>query len=432
MVRKIGIAFFALIVTVAALAQEPGVKWFKGSLDKAMEAAKKEDKIVFIDFYADWCSPCKMLDKMVWQDADSARQIKAMKVIPMKMDAEKEGLEAARKYSVRSYPTILFIDRDGKEIARIAGFKDKNDVIENIRKNSTDPRTLESMKSEYEKSPGDLVLASGLARKLLAVGTKESVDEAKVMLEKIFKEDPENRKGVGAQALVDRFTIGLEELDTIERRLRSIDSVRRYLGNEISLLWDEEPMQFADIESAIKVMSSGTSRRFAEIAEPKLKSVLAKAEKLKGATVDIEQIMNLEDTYITGAENPDAREISNIYFDIAACFAKDATSLNEIAWHNYAVQRKLEESAKFAEKAVELGNDPNCIDTLAHVLMSLGMKEKAIQKEKEAIAILKSKGDDKRAAEFERILSLFEKNELDQLAAGVTPVEKRLKRAEEK
>lgn len=432
MVRKIGIAFFALIVTVAALAQEPGVKWFKGSLDKAMEAAKKEDKIVFIDFYADWCSPCKMLDKMVWQDADSARQIKAMKVIPMKMDAEKEGLEAARKYSVRSYPTILFIDRDGKEIARMAGFKDKNDVIENIRKNSTDPRTLESMKSEYEKSPGDLVLASGLARKLLAVGTKESVDEAKAMLEKIFKEDPENRKGLGAQALVDRFTIGLEELDTIERRLRSIDGVRRYLGNEISLLWDEEPMQFADIDSAIKVMSSGASRRFAEIAEPKLKSILAKAEKLRGATVDIEQIMNLEDTYIAGAENPDTREISNIYFDIAACFAKDATSLNEIAWHNYAVQRKLEESAKFAERAVDLGNDPNCIDTLAHVLMSLGMKEKAIQKEKEAIAILKSKGDDKRVAEFERILSLFEKNELDQLAAGVTPVEKRLKRAEEK
>lgn len=432
MVKKIGIAFLTLIITAAALAQDPGVKWFKGSLDKAMEAAKKEDKIVFIDFYADWCSPCKMLDKMVWQDADSARQIKAMKVIPMKMDAEKEGLEAARKYSVRSYPTILFIDRDGKEIARMAGFRDKNDVIENIRKNSTDPRTLESMKSEYEKSPGDLILASGLAKKLLAVGTKESVDEAKAMLEKIFKEDPENMKGLGAQALVDRFAVGLEELDTIERRLRSIDGVRRYLGNEISLLWDEEPMTFADIESAIKVMSSGASKRFAEIAEPKLRSVLAKAEKLRGAKVDIEQIMNLEDTYITGAENPDTRELTNIYFDIAACFAKDATSLNEIAWHNYCVQRKLEESAKFAEKAVELGNDPNCMDTLAHVLMSLGMKEKAIQKEKEAIAILKSKGDDKRAAEFERILSLFEKNELDQLAAGVTPLEKRLKRAEEK
>ncbi|HPA28005.1 MAG TPA: thioredoxin family protein, partial [Acidobacteriota bacterium] len=118
MVKKIGTALFALVVTVAALAQEPGVKWFKGGVDKAVEAAKKEEKIIFIDFYADWCYPCKMLDKMVWQDPDSARQIKAMKVIPLKMDAEKEGLDAARKYSVRSYPTILFIDGEGKEIAR--------------------------------------------------------------------------------------------------------------------------------------------------------------------------------------------------------------------------------------------------------------------------------------------------------------------------
>ncbi|HNT18656.1 MAG TPA: thioredoxin domain-containing protein [Acidobacteriota bacterium] len=432
MVKKIGTAFFALVVTVAALAQEPGVKWFKGGVDKAVEAAKKEDKIIFIDFYAEWCYPCKMLDKMVWQDPDSARQIKAMKVIPMKMDAEKEGLDAARKYSVRSYPTILFIDGEGKEIARIAGFRDKDDVIENIRKNCADPRTIESMKAEHEKNPGDLILAAGLAKKLQAAGTRESVDEAKAMLEKIFKGDPDNGKGIGAQALVDRLAIGLEELDAIERRLRSIDSVRRHLGNEVTLMWDEEPMKFADIESAIKLMSSGASRRFGEIAEPKLKAVLARAEKLRGATVNIENIMNLEDTYITGAENPDTREISNIYFDIAACFAKDATSLNEIAWHNYSVQRKLEESAKFAEKAVELGNDPNCMDTLAHVLMSLGMKEKAIQKEKEAIAILKSKGDDKRAAEFERALKLFENNELDQLAAGVTPLEKRLKRAEEK
>lgn len=429
MVNKIGIAFFTLIFTVATLAQEPGVKWFKGSLDKAMEAAKKEDKIVFIDFYADWCAPCKMLDKMVWQDADSARQIKAMKVIPMKMDAEKEGEEAAVKYKVKAYPTILFLDREGKEISRTSGFRDKEEILKIIRKNCEDTRSIDSLRDAYGKNQDDIAMASILAKKLISSEDKKSIEEAKAILEKIFKADPENKRGAGAQALIDRFSLGLEELENVQRRLLSLEAIKKALGADISLLWDEEPLKLGDLQTTIKVLGEGVSKHIARETAPKLREILEKAEKFRGQDVDISGLMEFSGVFDSGNEN--LRELSDIYFDIAACFAKDATSLNEIAWHNYTVQRKLEESAKFAEKAVELGNDPNCIDTLAHIQMSLGMKQKAIEKEKEAIAILKSKGDDRRAAEFERILSLFEKNKLDQLAAGVEPSGKELKRAKE-
>lgn len=432
MMKKIGVFLLAVMLSAVLFAEDAGVKWFKGDLNKAMEAAGKDNKIIFIDFFTDWCAPCKTLDKMVWQDADAARQIKGMKVIPMKLDAEKEGLEAAKKYSIRAYPTILFLDKSGKEIARSSGFRDKDDVIRMISKNCDDPRTLDSLKAAYEKNPEDLTLAVTIAKKMVSASeSRQTIEDAKLLLEKIFKADPDNKKGFGAQALVDRFAIGLGELDSVGRRLRSLDNIRRYLGNDISLLWDEEPVKLKDIDTAFKMISSGANKHFAEIAAPKLKEVLGKVEDLKNADVDISKLMDLEDSFISGAENPDLRELSNLYFDIIGCFAKDANSLNEVAWHNYRVQRKLEESADLARRAAGMKNDPNCLDTLAHVLMSLGMKEKAMEIEREAIEILKQKGDAKRAEEYSQALSHFEKGQLDQLAPGVEPQNKEIKRAEE-
>jgi len=104
-------------------------KWVKGDLQKALNSAKKEEKIVMIDFYTDWCMPCKILDKTVWQDDEVGKKIKGMPLIPLNLMQKKKEQIAAKKYSVKVYPTILFIDSDGKEIVRVLGFSDKETIL---------------------------------------------------------------------------------------------------------------------------------------------------------------------------------------------------------------------------------------------------------------------------------------------------------------
>ena len=112
----------------AAEAAAPGVKpelgpWMKdGDFSAALARAKKEKKYVFIDFYATWCGPCKMMDRQVYTDSTVAKA--AAKFVNRKVDAEKgEGIELAKRYGITAYPTMVIVDATGKEVNREQGFR---------------------------------------------------------------------------------------------------------------------------------------------------------------------------------------------------------------------------------------------------------------------------------------------------------------------
>jgi len=86
-----------------------GIKWAK-SYSAAVAEAKATDKLVMIDFYTDWCGWCKRLDKDTY--TDSRVIALAGRMIPVRVNAEKEGLQAAQKYRITGFPAILFINGD--------------------------------------------------------------------------------------------------------------------------------------------------------------------------------------------------------------------------------------------------------------------------------------------------------------------------------
>ncbi len=81
------------------------------------EALLKENEIVFVDFFATWCGPCKMLAPEIEKLADEyVGQVPVVKV-----DVDEEP-ELARRYNVMSIPT-LFVFKNGEAVATMMGFQ---------------------------------------------------------------------------------------------------------------------------------------------------------------------------------------------------------------------------------------------------------------------------------------------------------------------
>lgn len=92
--------------------------------DNFEEEVLKSEKMVLIDFYADWCGPCKMLAPIV---EEVASEHEDLKVVRINIDNEES---IAMDYQIMSIPTLVLI-KDGKEVDRVIGYVQKK-VIETM------------------------------------------------------------------------------------------------------------------------------------------------------------------------------------------------------------------------------------------------------------------------------------------------------------
>ncbi len=91
-------------------------------------AHKTKNGIVLVDFWADWCMPCKMMAPVlndVAQATDGTASIYKLNV--------DEQQQVAARYGIRNIPTMILF-KDGKEVERIIGVKPKDYIISSINK----------------------------------------------------------------------------------------------------------------------------------------------------------------------------------------------------------------------------------------------------------------------------------------------------------
>ena len=108
---------------------EKGIKFIEQDWSQALEQAKKENKFVFLDIYAVWCGPCKMLKRNTFTDAKVAEFFNN-NFVNVSVDGEKSiGPELAQKFSIQGYPTLIVTDANGKPILYTVGYVDADYLL---------------------------------------------------------------------------------------------------------------------------------------------------------------------------------------------------------------------------------------------------------------------------------------------------------------
>lgn len=115
------------------------VKWNPYS-QELIENAAESSKPVIIDVYADWCGPCKLMDKHVFSDPEVIKLSENFITIRLDITRKVQDQdEILKKYSIEGAPTIIFFDKNGKEIPelRIEAEVDRDEFLSHMKKSLT-------------------------------------------------------------------------------------------------------------------------------------------------------------------------------------------------------------------------------------------------------------------------------------------------------
>ena len=135
--------------------QGQGMEFFHGTWAEALEEAKKQDRIIFVDAFAVWCGPCKMMAQNVFPD-EKVGAFYNRNFINLKLDMEKgEGLEFRKTYPVAAFPTLFYIDAEGKVVQQVRGAQDVNGFLELGKKVMAKADRSGQYAAEYEKGNRD-------------------------------------------------------------------------------------------------------------------------------------------------------------------------------------------------------------------------------------------------------------------------------------
>jgi thioredoxin-related protein len=113
--RLLTVAFFALL-SLPTFAEE--VNFINDNVRAAIDRAAVEGKLVFLDFWADYCSPCKLMEKYTFTDPSVIERMNGS-YVPVRINIETfDGYDLKAQYNVKLLPTIIVLNSKGKQVAR--------------------------------------------------------------------------------------------------------------------------------------------------------------------------------------------------------------------------------------------------------------------------------------------------------------------------
>lgn len=369
--------FSALFIGALAFAQ--GIKFEDINFSAILAKAKKENKLVFIDAYASWCGPCKLMVKNVFPQKAVGDYYNSH-FVNAKIDMEKgEGLELAKKYNVKAFPTYLFVDGNGEVVHRTLGYVEENDFIQ-FAKDAGDPnKRLGALKQKFEdgeKDPEFLKNLAGLtmyndaefAARVMDryFNSKSELDREDVQMllsATQSTESPLYKTFVAKKAEITKI-LPAERYDAFDKNIKVNTAIRKAY-NANTKKWNDgafmaETQKFLTKDEADRILKRAKASR-----------------ALKDKDID---------TY--------EKTIIELYKDPSASTSEE---LNSIAWNffeNVSNKASLEKAVTWAQESVKKSESYANTDTLANLYNKVGDKKNARLWAEKSIELAKKSGED--------------------------------------
>lgn len=382
--KKTAILSF-LFIAMVAFGQ--GIKFEEGNFKSLLAKAKKENKLIFIDAYAVWCGPCKLMVKNIFPLKPVGDYYNA-NFINAKIDMEKgEGIELAKKYNVRAFPTYLFINGDGEEVHRTLGYVEEKDFIQ-FAMDAGDPnKRLTALKQKFEKGESNPEFLKNLA----GLTIYNDAEFAGRVLEKYF----------GAKTTLDQDDIEmiLSGMQSTESPLYKIFKDKK---EEITKVFPVERYEMFD-----KSMKLNTIMKKTYIADTKKwNDDYFYAETQKFLTKEESEKLLKRAKSNRAFKDKDFATYEKMTLDLYKDYsAASSEELNSLAWNffeNVTTKSSLETAVKWAQESVKKNENYANTDTLANLYNKIGDKKNAKIWAEKSIALGKSSGQD--TTDTEKIL----------------------------
>ncbi len=419
---RVSLLCFGLITSLSLLGG--GGPFRKLSFEKALEEAKTQKKVVFVDFYTTWCAPCKILDRTTWKDEQVLDWLEKH-TIPLKIDAERQ-VALSRKYRITAYPTLILIKPDGSEMDRITGYRPPEEFIKEAQGILEGKDPLASHRKSLEgKGQDNPMLRLEYADKLAQMGKREEALKEYLWCYDHGGKSP-SFAGVRNSFLLSRITrLGrtwppaikaLEQRrdplgarvargDASWKEVADLASLNRALGEDNANLaiYDRLVKEKTD-SPAIGFLYDSVypqlleARRYKDIAEGREVSVTvariferynsflkyldqlppAQKEEMKANQI-LYLLDSLGQSYqvLLGLDRfEEAGELAGRVLE----FHGGPEAYNALAWHGFLSGKRLALHLEQARKAFRLskGEDPHIIDTVAHLLAALDRKPEGV------------------------------------------------------
>jgi thiol:disulfide interchange protein DsbD len=110
------------------------LEWVHGERE-GVRAAQAEHRPALVDFYADWCLPCKELELKTFSRADVSQALQRFKLVKVNCTSDEDPAveEAKKRWNAATLPTVLLLDSSGKVMHKIDHFVSGEELLDMLR-----------------------------------------------------------------------------------------------------------------------------------------------------------------------------------------------------------------------------------------------------------------------------------------------------------